>query len=139
MSGNQLQILTQEQSDMIVMLINGENISDIANILNRSRQTIYDWLKKDYIKAEVDRRRQELTRQGNAVILKDLTTYIRNIQALANDASDKRTALAANQYLINRVYGNPKESLDVVQENIGDSGTDVDTLSIKLSKFKKNK
>lgn len=44
--------------------------------------------------------------QGNSYIMKDLTTYIDNIKALANDKSDKRVALSANQYLLNRIYGN---------------------------------
>lgn len=139
MSVNQLQILTQEQSDMIIMLINGESISDIANRLGRSRQCIYDWLKKDYVKAEIDRRRQELTRQGNAIILKDLSTYINNIKALANDPSDKRTALAANQYLINRIYGNPKEQLDINNDEENTLAPDMTTLSVKLKRFKKTK
>ena len=131
-------ILTREQSDMITYLINGESITDIAKMLNVGRQTVYNWLNKDYVKAELDKRRRELTRQGNAIILKDLSTYIRNIQALANDPSDKRTALAANQYLINRIYGNPKELMEV-DTGTDDKTEDRDILSIKLSKFKKNK
>lgn len=130
-------ILTREQNDMITYIINGESITDIAKILNVNRKTIYNWLNKDYVKAELDKRRQELTRQGNAIILKDLATYIRNIQALANDSSDKRTALAANQYLINRIYGNPKDQIDIGQDNDDNKSEDVETLSIKLKKFRK--
>ena len=122
---------------MITYIINGESITDIAKMLNVNRKTIYNWLNKDYVKAELDKRRQELTRQGNAIILKDLATYIRNIQALANDPSDKRTALAANQYLINRIYGNPKDQIDIGQDNDDNKSEDVETLSIKLKKFRK--
>ena len=43
--------------------------------------------------------------------MKDITTYIENIQELARDKSDKRVCLAANQYLINRLYGNPTNSI----------------------------
>lgn len=132
-------ILTRDQSDMITYMINGESITDIAKMLNVNRQTIYNWLNKDYVKAELDKRRRELTRQGNAIILKDLSTYIRNIQALANDSSDKRTALAANQYLINRIYGNPKDSLEVENTTDNNINPDMETLSIKLKKFKKHK
>ena len=132
-------VLTKAESDMISYLISGENITDIAKMLNVSRQTIYTWMNKDYVRAELDRRRQELTRQGNAVILKDLTTYIRNIQALANDPSDKRTALAANQYLINRIYGNPKDQIDLGADDNGSSNMDNETLMLKLSRIKKRK
>lgn len=134
---NELELLTRQESDMITLLINGESITDIAKILNVHRNTIYKWMNKDYVKAEMGKRRQELTRQGNAIILKDLATYIRNIQALANDPSDKRTALAANQYLINRIYGNPKDQIDIGQDNDDNKSEDVETLSIKLKKFRK--
>ncbi|MCW6073504.1 helix-turn-helix domain-containing protein [Clostridium botulinum] len=102
-----LGILTTKESDMITLLIEGVGITDIAKKLNVTRQTIYNWSSKDNVKAEFDRRRQELTRQGNNIIMKDITTYIDNIKVLANDKSDKRVSLAANQYLLNRVYGNP--------------------------------
>ncbi len=134
---NELELLTRQESDMITLLINGESITDIAKILNVHRNTIHKWMNKDYVKVEMGKRRQELTRQGNAIILKDLATYIRNIQALANDPSDKRTALAANQYLINRIYGNPKDQIDIGQDNDDNKSEDVETLSIKLKKFRK--
>ena len=119
------------------MLINGESISDIAKKLGRSRQTIYDWLNKDFIKAELDKKRRELTNQGNAIILKDLSTYISNIKALANDPADKRVALAANQYLINRIYGTPTAIVDV-KGDADNTATEVNKIEIALSKMKTN-
>ena len=130
-------VLTKQQSDMINYLINGENSTDIAAHLNVSRQTIYDWMKREIVKAELDRRRRDITRQATAIILSDITKNIRNIQALANDPSDKRTALAANQYLINRVFGNPKESLEIGTDTEQDSGLDNESIMAKLSKLKR--
>lgn len=100
-------VITQQQSDMITMLIEGHSITDIAKKLNITRNTVYAWMKRDNINAELDKRKQELKSQGNQMILKDLSTYIGNIKDLANDKSDKRVSLAANQYLLNRIYGNP--------------------------------
>jgi hypothetical protein len=130
------EVLTIQQSDMITMLINGENITDIARKLNINRNTVYNWIKKENIKAELDRRKQELTNQGNQLIMKDLTTYIGNIKDLANDKSDKRVCLAANQYLINRIYGNPTNRLEVEDEENTDN-TDATELELQISKFKK--
>lgn len=137
MANNNLEILTQEQNDMIIYLIQGENITDIAKKLNRSRQTIYDWMNKSYVKAELDRRRRELTHQGNNIILRDLTTYINNIKALANDNSDKRVALAANQYLINRIYGTPTAVVEM-SSDADNTTTEVNKIEIALSKLKMN-
>lgn len=129
-------LITAKESNMLTMLIEGENITDIAKRIGVNRNTIYNWLNKDDVKAELSRRRQELAHQGNGLILKDITTYITNIKELANDKSDKRVCLAANQYLLNRIYGNPttkddSESID----NKGDS-TDVLELEAELKRFK---
>lgn len=129
-------VLTVKQSDMVTMLIEGHNITDIAKKLNVTRNTIYAWMNKDCVKAELDRRKRELATQGNQMILKDLTTYIGNIKELANDKSDKRVSLAANQYLLNRIYGNPT---NVVEDNSTNEDDNVDTnaLEEELNKFKK--
>ncbi|MEO3216453.1 helix-turn-helix domain-containing protein [Romboutsia sp. 1001216sp1] len=103
--------LSLQQYDMIALYLKGENISDIARKLNVNRKTIYNWLDKENVKAELDKRRRDLTTQANQILMKDITTYIENIQALARDNSDKRVCLAANQYLINRIYGNPTNSI----------------------------
>lgn len=134
------EVITQQQSDMITMLIEGENITDIARRLNINRNTVYNWMKKDHIRAELDKRKQDLTRQGNQIILKDLTTYIGNIKDLANDKSDKRVALAANQYLINRVYGNPTSNVDINSNNNDDGDIqDIDELANEISNFRRRK
>ncbi|AUM96340.1 MULTISPECIES: helix-turn-helix domain-containing protein [Clostridium] len=129
-------VLTVKQSDMVTMLIEGHSITDIAKKLNVTRNTIYAWMNKDNVKAELDRRKRELAHQGNQIILKDLTTYIDNIKDLANDKSDKRVSLAANQYLLNRIYGNPTS---VVEDNSTNDSENIDTnvLEDELNKFKK--
>lgn len=130
--------LTLKESDMVTMLIEGVGITDIASRLNVTRQTIYNWSSKESIKAELDRRRRELATQGNNMILKDLTSYIDNIKELAGDNSDKRVSLAANQYLLNRIYGNPT---NVVEDNSEDSGDNMDSnvLETQLNEFKRLK
>lgn len=128
-------IISQQQEDMISMVLKGENITTIAKKVNVTRSTIYAWLNKDFIKNEVDRRRKDIVSQGNNYILKDAKSYIDNIKALANDKSDKRVCLAANQYLLNRIYGNPTS----VIENTGEDSSnvlDTNELELQLKKFK---
>jgi ribulose 1,5-bisphosphate carboxylase large subunit-like protein len=129
-------LLTKDQEEMITLMIQGEKITDIARKLDKARSTIYEWMKLDSVKAEMDRRKQELAHQGNNYILRDLITYIDNIKALANDRSDKRVCLAANQYLINRIYGNPTNTLEVSSET-DDSNVNESELEKELDKFKK--
>lgn len=131
-------IISQQQEDMISMILKGENITTIAKKINVTRSTIYSWLNKDFIKNEIDRRRKDIVNQGNNYILKDAKSYIDNIKALANDKSDKRVCLAANQYLLNRIYGNPTS---VIESNGEDNGNILDTneLELELKKFKQLK
>lgn len=129
-------MITKEQEELITLLIIGEKISDIAKTMNRSRQTIYDWINKEEVKAELDRRKQELARQGNNYILKDLYTYIDTIKELAKDKSDKRVCLAANQYLINRIYGSPTNTVEVSGEENNENVSETE-LEQEINKFKK--
>lgn len=131
-------IISQQQEDMISMILKGENITAIAKKINVTRSTIYSWLNKDFIKNELDRRRKDIVNQGNNYILKDAKSYIDNIKALAKDKSDKRVCLAANQYLLNRIYGNPTS---VIESNGEDNSNILDTneLELELKKFKQLK
>lgn len=132
-------VLTKQQSDLVNCLIEGDTVTEISNKLGVSRQTVYDWMKRDIVKAELDNRRREITRQATAMILKDVGKNIANIQALANDPTDKRTALAANQYLINRIFGNPKDQVEVGIDQKEDTGLDNETILAKLNRIRKAK
>ncbi len=128
-------VITKQQEEMVSMMLSGEAITDIAKKLHCSRQSIYDWLKKDDVKAEVDRRRHDLINQGNQLIVNDLASYINNIKVLANDKSDKRVSLAANQYLINRIYGNPTSVVDTGETSDNDNMNEND-LEVELTNFR---
>lgn len=117
------------------MIIEGEKITDIAKKIGVSRVTIYSWKDSDEVKAELNRRKQDLAHQGNNYIMRDLYTYIDNIKALANDKSDKRVCLAANQYLINRIYGSPASTVETTTDNDEDSMNE-NELEQQLNKFK---
>lgn len=121
---------------MISMLIQGETIAGIARKVNVTRSTIYSWLSKDNIKAELNRRRQDIVNEGNNYILKDVRSYIDNIKELANDSSDKRVKLAANQYLMNRVYGSPASVIETYNDETNTT-VDENELERELEKFKK--
>lgn len=129
-------VLNEKQEKMISMIIQGETIAGIARSINVTRSTIYSWLSKDNIKTELNRRRQDIVNQGNNYILKDVKSYIDNIKELANDSSDKRVKLAANQYLMNRVYGNPTAVVETYNEGTNDN-IDENELEKQLEKFKK--
>ncbi|AGK98180.1 helix-turn-helix domain-containing protein [Clostridium pasteurianum] len=128
-------MLTKDQEELVTLLIQGEKITDIAKKLNKARSTIYEWMKLDDINNELDRRKQELAHQGNNYIMRDLYTYIDNIKELADDKSDKRVCLAANQYLINRIYGNPTAVIDTNSDDVNENVNE-NELELELKRFK---
>lgn len=131
-------MLTRPQEEAITMYIEGNTISDIARSLKVTRNTIYNWLDKSEVKAELDRRKQCIATQGNQYILKDLKTYIDKIKELAKDKSDKRVCLSANQYLLNRIYGNPTAVVDE-ESNTDNVSVNENELEEQLKRFKNMK
>jgi transposase-like protein len=129
-------VLNDKQEKMISMIIQGETIAAIARSVNVTRSTIYSWLNKDNIKAELNRRRQDIVNEGNNYILKDVKSYIDKIKELAKDKSDKRTCLAANQYLLNRVYGNTTSVAEIYSDDDSDN-VDENELAEQLARFKR--
>lgn len=132
------EVITTQESSMLTMLMKGENITDIAKTLNVNRGTIYNWLNKESVKTELNRRKQELATQANQLIMRDLATYIDNIKALANQKDDKRVSLAANQYMVNRAIGTPTGVADR-DESVDNDTVDEIELEAELRRFKLKK
>ncbi|CZR99303.1 hypothetical protein CDFC105_72909 [Clostridioides difficile] len=130
-SYKRLRELSEDESNAVYLLISGLTVTEVAKAIGVTRQTIYNWMNREHIRKEIDRRKQELTNQGNLLILKDLETYINNIKELASDKSDKRVMLAANQYLINRIYGTPTST--VIQAEDDSGGMCMDTTEIEAA------
>ncbi|HBG5078253.1 TPA: helix-turn-helix domain-containing protein [Clostridioides difficile] len=128
--------LTEDQCNMVTLLITGTTVTETARIIGVNRKTIYNWMNKEHVRKEMDRRKQELTNQGNLMILKDLDSYINNIRELASDKSDKRVMLAANQYLINRIYGTPTSTVIQAEDNSVGMGMDATEIEAAIAKIR---
>lgn len=128
-------MLTKDQEKMITMLIEGERITDIARKIGVSRTSIYTWKDNDEVKAELNRRTQDIKNQGNAYILKDVQTYIDEVKRIAKDSTDQRVKFSANKYLIDRTLGVPTATGDEDMDNNSDNVNE-NELEEQLKKFK---
>ncbi|EGT3653545.1 helix-turn-helix family protein [Clostridioides difficile CD149] len=135
-SYKRLRELSEDESNAVYLLISGLTVTEVAKAIGVTRQTIYNWMNREHIRKEIDRRKQELTNQGNLLILKDLETYINNIKELASDKSDKRVMLAANQYLINRIYGTPTNTIIQAEDDSGGMGMDTTEIEAAIAKIR---
>lgn len=129
-------LLTQEQDRMIDEIIKGTSIAEIARLLTISRQTIYVWLRKDYISAELENRRKLFKKRANDNIVKDVNTYVDNIKLLANGSKDEKIRLQANKYLIDRALGVPTKAEHEEVNNTGDK-ENINGLKDELKEIKK--
>lgn len=107
--------------------VEGERVVDIADELNVGKSTLYDLLKKDDIIKRLERDRLLLQNQSRAVLMKDASKYIKNIKEIANNASDVRSKLKANETLLAYIIGKPTEKLEV--ENVDKDNIDKDVLN----------
>lgn len=135
-SYKRLRELSEDESNAVYLLISGLTVTEVAKAIGVTRQTIYNWMNREHIRKEIDRRKQELTNQGNLLILKDLETYINNIKELASDKSDKRVMLAVNQYLINRIYGTPTSTVIQAEDDSGGMGMDTTEIEAAIAKIR---
>ncbi|SKA99393.1 Helix-turn-helix of insertion element transposase [Caloramator quimbayensis] len=98
-------MLDERKEKAITLILSGEAITDVAKLVGVYRSTIYNWLEDEEFKAELDRRRQEIVKQGNALILAELKTYVMELRKMAVKGKSERNRLDALQYLIDRVLG----------------------------------
>lgn len=132
-----MSVITKDQDIMIEMLLQGENISDIAKKIGCTRQSIYNWKDKPHIKVELDARRRDLKKSAHNLITRDICTYVDNIKDLANNSTDQRVRLQANKYLIDQCLGSPTVAKEeTINTDIGDKDKDSNTLKNELNEIK---
>ena len=87
-------------------------ITKIAKELNICRGTIYNWMKDERFKAELDSREQDIKNRVQRLLLQRLTRAYEKLWNLT-DATDKRTALNALKEWIERAQGKVSASVMV--------------------------
>lgn len=129
--------ITEEQSKMIDLIIQGRNITDIAGIVHKSRTTIYNWLELDVVKEELENRRSEMKKAANNKIVSEANNLVDNMINLAMNSSDTRVKFQANKYLIDQCLGTPVAAKEDVN-NVGNDkdNKDANTLKQELDDIK---
>lgn len=126
------EVITIKENDMVSMILSGYNMTDIAKKLNVNRTTLYDWLKKDNVRAELDRRQQELKNRATLSIVREVDAYIDNLKDLAKKSTDQRVKFLANKYLVDC-------SLKLLSENESSNGDDAEDILILEERLRRIK
>jgi Transposase. len=132
-----MSIINVEKDRMIDMLLSGINVTEIAKLLNVSRQTIYSWKKEKEVEAELETRREQLKKSAQDKITNEVCTYVDNMRDLACNSTDIRVKFQANKFLIEQCLGKAGIADDeVINTSTGKEGTDKNTLKAELEGIK---
>lgn len=131
--------ITQEQYEMIDLVLDGKTIAAISRILNKSRPTIYNWLTFEEIKNEIQFRKSERRKSAKDRISSQVDQSITNIVDIANNCTDPRVKLQANKYLVDQCLGVPGTTREETETKETNDIADINSLLAELDEIKKLK
>ncbi len=129
-------MVTNQHSEMLDYLLEGKNPTEIARLINVSRQTIYNWLNLEYVQIELDKRKEDLRKQARDKINSHVCTYVDNMKDLACNAKDPRVRYQANKYLIDQAIGIASAAKEDDKAPGDDKNKDTNTLKKELDDIK---
>lgn len=130
-------ILTKEHYEFIDLYLEGRNITEISKVLNKSRQTLYTWLKYEGVQVEIENRKSTIRKEAKDKINMFLNTCVDEMKELALNSTDQRVKLQAIKYLMDRALGTPTATKEDTIVSNGDDKNNDDTLEERLNKISK--
>ena len=111
-------MITEQQSQMIDYLIQGETKTDIGKLLGVSRQTIHVWSQLKEVKEEKQKRLNDIKKEAKNKIATKVDNCIDIIYEIAIKSKDTRTKFQAAKYLCDQFIGSPTaEKTEKTEEN----------------------
>ena len=130
--------LDTRQLKAIELLASGETVRVVADSVGVNRKTVYDWLKKENFKAELDRQVKELKSNVEKKLLSNVNPFLDELTKIALYSDSDKTRLDAITYCINRLVGTPtKVQQDITGEETKENNNiDIDSVleEIELKK-----
>ena len=130
-------MLTNEQNDMIDMILEGRSVLEISKRLNKARSTIYAWLKVPDISDEINSRKETLVKSARDKIVSKIDSCIDNIIDLANNSNDNRVKFQANKYLIDQAIGVPGVNKEDDKNSLNNKSDNHNALKAEIDEIKK--
>lgn len=130
-------MLTNEQNDMIDMVLEGRSVLEISKKLNKARSTIYAWLKVPAISDEINSRKETLVKSARDKIVSKIDSCIDNIIDLANNSNDNRVKFQANKYLIDQAIGVPGVNKEDDRNSLNNKDDNHNALKAEIDEIKK--
>lgn len=121
--------ITEEQSQMIDLILEGKKMTEIAKELGIYRSQLYRWIDKQEIKAELEARRVQLRKSANNKITGQVGNLVDRMLDIAVNSTDSRVKYNAIKYLLDRALGTPAVAKE--EDTGGDKDTNKDDNALK--------
>ena len=134
-------MITEQQSQMIDYLIQGETKTDIGKLLGVSRQTIHVWSQLKEVKEEKQKRLNDIKKEAKNKIATKVDNCIDVIYEIALKSKDTRTKFQAAKYLCDQFIGSPTaEKTEKEEENnkitVCLEDDDINNMMNRIEKYK---
>lgn len=122
---NGVPITHEQKEEFLQSYISGERVVDIASDLGVGKSSLYNILKDVKVIKRLEEERHVVQNQTRNMIARDAQRYINNIKDIANNSTDVRTKLKANETLVAYLIGNPSSNTEVTIKDETDSSSDI--------------
>lgn len=110
-------MLNEKQVEVLQLHVEGENITNISKITGVTRQSIYNWMKDEEFKEELDKALDRAKSDANYKITSKLTNYIDELSRLALTAKSEKIRSDTLMYLVDRVLGKSTTKIENMVDN----------------------
>ena len=100
-------MITEQQSEMIDYLIQGNSKVDTAKLLGVSRQTVHTWSNLPEVMEEKKKRLKEIRENAKSTLAPKVKNCFDKMYDLAMTCKDARVSFQACKYICDQVVGTP--------------------------------
>lgn len=120
----------------VTLVLLGIDAKKIQEDVGIKKSTYYVWLKDEKIITELESRRQEIRDEGMRFVKARYKKYLGNIDSMCDDKTDRRSCLAANIFMIEKIDGKNTARLELteVEEDKKMTNEEIDTILNKMDK-----
>jgi hypothetical protein len=122
---------------MIELYILGTPKTVIARELGINRANVYRWLEEPEVKAEIEKQQAEIISKSNSFILGNVQTHLDVLHSIAVDKKDKRSALTASIYLVDRALGKIPTKEDRTDDSLQKGNTTIEDVKNTFAEMRK--
>jgi hypothetical protein len=129
--------ISELQSRIIEMILEGKEKTKIAKELNIARSWLYKLMDKPEFKAELETRRNHLRKSAKDKITGQVNTLTDEMLKLARESTDQRVKYNAIKYLLDRSLGVPTAAKEEDSSDDKEKNKDVNDLKAEMEEIKK--